>query len=139
MHEKSWAWFSLFSDFWYDLDDLLTNLFFFLKIVYLLMFGALGHRCFPWTFSVAASRSYSSWWCSGFLLRWLLLLWSTGARAPAAAVLWAQIHGLSSCGTRLGCSAACGIFVNEGSNLYPLHWKVQICFLLISRLCGNYC
>ena len=39
---------------------------------------------------VAASRGYSSWWCVGFSLRWLLLLWSTGSRRT----------GFSSCGTR---------------------------------------
>ena len=39
---------------------------------------------------VAASRSYSSLWCTGFSLWWLLLLWSTGSRHA----------GFSSCGTR---------------------------------------
>ena len=38
---------------------------------------------------VAASRGYSSLWCAGFSLRWLLLLWSTGSRHM----------GFSSCGT----------------------------------------
>ena len=39
---------------------------------------------------VAASGGYSSLWCAGFSLRWLLLLWSTGSRCT----------GFSSCGTR---------------------------------------
>ena len=39
---------------------------------------------------VAASGGYSSLWCTGFSLRWLLLLWSTGSR----------LSGFSSCGTR---------------------------------------
>ena len=39
---------------------------------------------------VAASRGYSSLWCAGFSLRWLLLLRSTGSRCA----------GFSSCGTR---------------------------------------
>ena len=39
---------------------------------------------------VAASGGYSSWWCAGFSLRWLLLLHSTGSRHA----------GFSSCGTR---------------------------------------
>ena len=39
---------------------------------------------------VAASRGYSSLWCAGFSLWWLLLLWSTGSRHA----------GLSSCGSR---------------------------------------
>ena len=39
---------------------------------------------------VAASRGYSSLWCTCFSLRWLLLLWSTGSRHV----------GFSSCGMR---------------------------------------
>ena len=46
-------------------------------------------------------------------------------------------HGLRSCGSRLestgsivaayglGCSAACGIFSDQGWNLCLLHWKVD--------------
>ena len=35
-------------------------------------------------------------------------------------------HRLSSCGTRgLSCSAACGIFPDQGSNPCPLHWQVD--------------
>ena len=37
---------------------------------------------------VVASRGYSSLWCAGFSLRWLLLLQSTGSRHV----------GFSSCG-----------------------------------------
>ena len=32
---------------------------------------------------VAASGGYSSLWCEGFSLQWLLLLWLTGSRAQA--------------------------------------------------------
>ena len=39
---------------------------------------------------VAASGGYSSLWCEGFSLRWLLSLWSTGSRRA----------GFSSCGMR---------------------------------------
>ena len=39
---------------------------------------------------VAASRGYSSLWCVGFSLQWLLLLQSTGSRHA----------GFSSCGSR---------------------------------------
>ena len=39
---------------------------------------------------VAASGGYSSLWCAGFSLQWLLLLQSTGSRCA----------GISSCGTR---------------------------------------
>ena len=46
-------------------------------------------------------------WCKGFSSRWLLLLRSRGAR----------VHGLS-------CPAACGIFLDQGWNLCPLHKQV---------------
>ena len=70
---------------------------------------------------VAVSGGYSSVQCTGFSLRWLLLLWSTGSRHK----------GFSICGVRasvvvahgLSCSAACGIFPDQGSNPCPLHWQ----------------
>ena len=47
----------------------------------------LTEQCLRWVFItlrglslVAASGGYSSLWCAGFSLRWLLLLWSTGSR-----------------------------------------------------------
>ena len=46
---------------------------------------------------IVASRDYSSLPCAGFLLRWLLLLWSTGSRRAGSVVV---AHGLSSCGSR---------------------------------------
>ena len=64
---------------------------------------------------VAASRGYSSLWCTGFSLRWLLLLWSTGSRRTGSVVV---AHGLSS-------SVTCGIFPNQGSNTCPLHWQAD--------------
>ena len=66
---------------------------------------------------VAVSRGCSSLWCVGFSLQWLLLLQSMGSRRA----------GFSSCGSRAlerrlsSCSAACGIFPDEGSNPCPLH------------------
>ena len=47
----------------------------------------------------AASRVYSSLWCTGFSLRWLLLLRSTGSRRT----------GFSSCGTRASVVVARGL------------------------------
>ena len=46
---------------------------------------------------VVASRGYSSLWCAGFSLWWLLLLQSMGSRHVASVV---AAHGLSSCGTQ---------------------------------------
>ena len=70
---------------------------------------------------VVASGGYSSLWCAGFPLRWLLLLRSTCSRRA----------GFSSCGSwalerRLSsCSAACGIFPDQGSNPCLLHWQAD--------------
>ena len=67
---------------------------------------------------------YSSLQCAGFFsLWWLLLSQSMGSRRA----------GFSSCGTRasvvvahgLSCSATCGIFRNQGSNLCSLHWQAD--------------
>ena len=82
---------------------------------------------------VAVSGGYSLLWCTGFSLRWLLLLRSMGSRRT----------GFSSCGARasvvvtrglwstgsvvaahgISCSVACGIFPDQSSNPCPLHWQ----------------
>ena len=51
---------------------------------------------------VAASGGYSSLWCAGFLLQWLLLLQSMGCRRVGFSSCGSQAleHRLSSCGTR---------------------------------------
>ena len=56
------------------------NLFFWLRWVFVAVHGLS---------LVVASRGYSSLWCTGFSLQWLLLLHSTGSRCA----------GFSSCGT----------------------------------------
>ena len=70
----------------------MTLLFFFINpFIYLFIFGV------HWVFVTAhglslvvASGGHYSLWCTGFSLRWLLLLWSTGSRHT----------GFSSCVTR---------------------------------------
>ena len=64
---------------------------------------------------VAASADYSSSRCTGFSLRWPLLLRSTGSRRTGSVVV---AH-------RLSCSVACGIFLDQGLNPCPLHWQVD--------------
>ena len=64
---------------------------------------------------VAASGGHSSSRCAGLSLPRPLLLQSTGSR-PAGSVTVA--HGPS-------CSTACGIFPDQGSNPYPLHWQAD--------------
>ena len=62
---------------------------------------------------VAASGGLSSSRCAGLSLSRPLLLWSTGCRRAGSVVVG---HGPS-------CSAACGIFPDQGSNPCPLHWQ----------------
>ena len=64
---------------------------------------------------VAASGGHSSSWCAGLSLSWPLLLQSTGSRRAGSVVV---AHGPS-------CSAACGIFPDQGSNPCPLHWQAD--------------
>ena len=64
---------------------------------------------------VAASRGHSSSRCTGLSLLRPLLLRSTGSRRAGSVVV---AHGLS-------CSAACGIFPDQGSNPCPLHWQAD--------------
>ena len=67
---------------------------FYFKFIYLFIYLWL---CWAFVaayrlFLVAASGGYSSLWCTGFLLQWLLLLWSTGSRHVgfSSCGMWAQ-------------------------------------------------
>ena len=62
---------------------------------------------------VVASGRHSSSWCRGLSLSRPLLLRSTGSRRTGSVVV---AQGPS-------CSAACGIFPDQGSNPCPLHWQ----------------
>ena len=64
---------------------------------------------------VAASRGHSSSQCAGLSLSRPLLLQSTRSRCAGSVVV---AHGPS-------CSAACGIFPDQGSNPCPLHWQAD--------------
>ena len=64
---------------------------------------------------VVASRGHSSSQCTGLSLSWPLLLRSTGFRRAGSVVV---AH-------RPSCSAACGIFPDQGSNPCPLHWQAD--------------
>ena len=64
---------------------------------------------------VVASGGHSSSRCAGLSLSRPLLLRSTGSRCAGSAVV---AH-------RPSCSAACGIFPNQGSNPHALHWQAD--------------
>ena len=83
---------------------------------YLFILVVLGLRCFAQAFSVGESRGSSLFWCSGFSLWWFLVLQSTGSRRIGSVVV---VH-------RLSCSAACGIFLDQGLNLCLLHWQAVL-------------
>ena len=84
----------------------------------------------------AASGVHSSSQCAGLSLSRPLLLWSTGSRRAGSAIV---AHGPS-------CSAACGIFPDQGSNPCPLHWQAdsqplhhqgspEVIFIMSSEIC----
>ena len=64
---------------------------------------------------VVASGGHSLLRCVGLSLSWPLLLQSTGSRRAGSVIV---AHGPS-------CSAACGIFRDQGSNPCPLHWQAD--------------
>ena len=64
---------------------------------------------------VVASGGQSSSRCAGLSLSRPLPLRSTGSRRAGPAIV---AHGPS-------CSAACGIFPDQGSNPCPLHWQAD--------------
>ena len=64
---------------------------------------------------VAVSGGHSSSQCAGFSLSRPLLLRSTSSRRAGSVVV---AHGPS-------CSAACGIFPDQGSNSCPPHWQAD--------------
>ena len=64
---------------------------------------------------VAASGGHSSSRCAGLSLSRPLFLWSTGSRRAGSVIV---AHGPS-------CSAACGIFPDQGSNPWALHWQAD--------------
>ena len=66
-------------------------------------------------FLVVASGGHSSSRCTGLSLSRPLLLRSTSSRRAGSVVV---AHGLS-------CSVACGIFPDQGSNPFPLHWQAD--------------
>ena len=64
---------------------------------------------------VAVSGGHSSSRCMGLSVSRPVLLWRTGSRRTGSVVV---AHGPS-------CSAAHGIFPDQGSNPCPLHWQAN--------------
>ena len=63
----------------------------------------------------------------GFSVQWLLLLWNTSSRhlGFSSCSSWALGHRLVVVAHMLSCSEACGIFLDQRSNLCLLHWQAD--------------
>ena len=66
-------------------------------------------------------------WCAGLSLRWPLLLRSTGSRCLGFSSCGSRALecSLNNCGAQLSCSAARGIFPDQGLNPCPRHWQAD--------------
>ena len=80
-----------------------------------LFLAVLGLRLCDGLSLVVASGVHSSSRCTGLSLSRALLLRSTGSRRAGSVIV---AHGPS-------CSAACGIFPDQGPNPRPLHWQAD--------------
>ena len=87
----------------------------------LFIFGSAG-SLFPRVsvlLSLVNGRDYSSLWCAGFSLLWLLLFRSMDSRHTVVVGSRAQAELLVYCCT--GLVGACGIFPDQGLNLCLLY------------------
>ena len=88
------------------------------KFIYLLFLAALGLHCFARTFS--SCYKWEQLFIGGaqasHLLQWRLLLQSTGSRHSdlSSYGVWASLP-----------HSVCGIFLDQGSNLWPLNWQAD--------------
>ena len=103
-------------------EDILV-IFFFLTFFWVCLFICLFiYLWLCWVFvsvrgpsPAVASGGHSSSRCAGLSLSRPLLLRSTGSRRAGSVIV---AHGSS-------CSAACGVFPDQGSNPCPLHWQAD--------------
>ena len=92
-----------------------TSFFFFFKYLFIylwLCWVFVSVRGLP---LIVASGGHSSSWCAGLSLSRPLLLRGTDSRRAGSVIV---AHGLS-------CSAARGIFPDQGSNPCPLYWQAD--------------
>ena len=128
---RSWHWYNPQNSFRFQ--QLHIHLFVCVHLLFFFFFFLI-YFWLRWVFVavpglslVAASKGYSSLRCAGFSLWWLLLLRSTGSTHMGFSSCGSRAleRRFSSCGNGLSCSAACGIFPDQGPNLCPLHWQVD--------------
>ena len=99
------------------------------KLFFKFIFGYAGSSLLHGLFCSCSKQGLlSSWGARGLSLRWLLLFWSMGSRAHvSSADVTPGLQSTSSvvvpCG--LGCSTACGIFPDQGSNSCLRHLQMD--------------
>ena len=102
--------------FFFFFKALKQELVFINLFICLFIFGCVGSFVSARGLSLAAaSGGHCSSRCAGLSLSRPLLLRSTGSRRAGSVVV---AHWPS-------CSAACGIFPDQGSNPCPLHWQAD--------------
>ena len=114
--------FGVRSGWWYSCFSFL-----FLKMS--LFLAVPGPRCCAGFSLAAESRGYSVARLAGFPWRWFLLVWSVGPGARELQQL--QRVGSVVVAHGLSCSAACGIFSDQGLNWCLLCWQADS--FLLSR------
>ena len=92
-----------------------TGIFIFLNLFIYLFLAVLGLRFCARALPSCGERGPLFIACAGLSLSRPLLLLSTSSRCAGSVVV---AHGPS-------CSAACGIFPDQGSNPCPLHWQAD--------------
>ena len=117
----SLTWFSLLLCtpfiFFYFFNTFFKYIYFIYLPIYLSIYfmAVLGLRFCARAFSSCGKRGHSSSLCAGLSLSRPLLLRRTGSRHAGSVVV---AHGPS-------CSAARGVFPDQGSNPCPLHWQAD--------------
>ena len=104
------------------------------KFIYLFL-ATLGLRCCAWAFSSCGERGLLFVAVCGLLIAVASLVAEHRLQACILQYLWhtgsvVVARGLQSSGSvvvahGLSCSTACGIFLDQGSNLCPRHWQAD--------------
>ena len=103
-------------------------------VFYLFVFGCIGSSL------LCTSFPCSEWGLLSVVVRGLLIVVASLAelRLEGTQASVPVVHGLCSC-----CSEACGIFLDQDSNLCPLHWQpdsyplLLLCHFSRVRLCAT--
>ena len=114
--------------------DLIFKFFKNLFIFIYLFLAVLGLCCCAWAFSSCSEQGLLFLGVCGPLLAVASLVAEHRLQAHGLQQLWCAGSVVVACGLQssssvvvhgLSCSAACGIFLDQGSNPRPLHWQAD--------------